>query len=86
MCVRLTIEVEHMRLLYKARGGWNVSCDLPHGQVKKYYSRIDCQNWANLARESSHLKISQQLQAIQDPYLTVHPSILERQRKCTHRA
>ena len=42
-----------MRLLYKARGGWTVSCDFPCGQVLKYYGHIDCQNWANLAKESA---------------------------------
>ena len=39
---KVVAELEEMMLLYKARGGWNVSRDLTCGQV--YYSHIDCQD------------------------------------------
>ena len=41
MCVRSTIEVEHSRLLYKARGGWNVLASFPGSRNVKlnWYTR-----------------------------------------------
>ena len=43
-------------IIQKARGGWNVS--MWSSLLKYHYcSHIDCQDWVNLARESSHLKI-----------------------------
>ena len=52
----------------------------------KYYRHYGCRNRTNLAKESFSLKLSQQVKVIWKPYSKVHPSVLERQHKCTHKA